>query len=92
MNSTFNKSFVNASMDNKLEYEERFLVYHSYTVIDNHNMIEEIRVSIVKIKISNVNMYILCDFKGKCLNHDHVAHLYKYMGAECSKLRQHVYI
>ena len=45
------------------------------TVIDNHNMIEEIRVSIIIIKISNVNMYILCDLKGKCLNHDHVAHV-----------------
>ena len=44
-------------------------------------MIEEIRVSIIIIKISNVNMSILCDLKGQCLNHDHVAH-------ECSKLRQ----
>ena len=33
-------------------------------------------------------MYILCDLKGKCLNHEHVAHVYEYMGAECSKLRQ----
>ena len=62
------------------------------TVIDNHNMVEEIRVSIIIIKISNVNMYILCDLKGQCLNHDHVAYvyyiLYEYIGAECSKLRQ----
>ena len=58
------------------------------TVIDNHNMVEEIRVSIIIIKISNVNMYILCDLKGQCLNHDHVAHVYEYIGAECSKLRQ----
>ena len=34
-------------MDNKLEYEERFLMYYFYTVIDNHNMSEEIRVFIV---------------------------------------------
>ena len=40
---------------------------------DNHNMVEEIRVSIIK---------------GRCLNHDHVAHVYEYKGAECSKLRQ----
>ena len=33
-------------------------------------------------------MFILCDLKGQCLNHDHVAHVYEYMGAECSKLRQ----
>ena len=33
-------------------------------------------------------MYILCDLKGQCLNHDHV--VYEYMGAECSKLRQHM--
>ena len=33
-------------------------------------------------------MYILCDLKGQCLNHDHVAHEYEYIGAECSKLRQ----
>ena len=33
------------------------------------------------IKISNVNMYILCDLKGQCLNHDHV--VYEYMIAEC---------
>ena len=39
------------------------------TVIDNHNMVDEI------IKISNVNMYILCDLKGQCLNHNHVAHV-----------------
>ena len=60
------------------------------TVIDNHNMVEEIRVSIIIniIKISNVKMYILCDLKGQCLNHDHVAHVYKFKGAECSKLRQ----
>ena len=58
------------------------------TVIDNHNMVEEIRVSIIIIIISNVNMYILCDLKGQCLNHDHVAHVYEYIGAECSKLRQ----
>ena len=53
-------------------------------------MIEEIRVSIIIIKISNVNMFILCDFKGQCLNlnHDHIAHVYEYVGAECSKLRQ----
>ena len=51
-------------------------------------MIEEIRVSIILIKISNINMFILCDLKGQCLNHDHVAHVYEYMGAECSKLRQ----
>ena len=38
-------------------------------------MIEEIRVSIIIIKISNVNMFILCDLKGQCLNHDHVAHM-----------------
>ena len=31
-------------------------------------------------------MYIICDLKGQCLNHDHV--VYEYMGAECSKLRQ----
>ena len=31
-------------------------------------------------------MYILCDLKGQCLNHDHV--VYEYMGAVCSKLRQ----
>ena len=33
-------------------------------------------------------MYILCDLKGQCLYHDHVAHVYDYIGAECSKLRQ----
>ena len=33
-------------------------------------------------------LYILCDLKGQCLNHEHVEHVYKYMGAECSKLRQ----
>ena len=53
----------------------------SNTVIDNHNMIEEIRQLIT---ISNVNMYILCDLNGQCLNHGHV--VYAYMGAECSKL------
>ena len=53
-------------------------------------MIEEIRVSFIIIKISNVNMFILCDLKGQCLNHDHVAHVYEYMGAECSNLRQHM--
>ena len=37
-------------------------------------MIEEIRVSIIIIKISNVSMFILCDLKGQCLNYDHVAH------------------
>ena len=58
------------------------------TVIVNHNMVEEIRVSIIIIKISNVNMYILCDLKGQCLNHDHVAHVYEYIAAECLKLRQ----
>ena len=58
------------------------------TVIDNHNMVEEIRVSIIIIKISNVKMYILCDLKGQCLNHDHDAYVYEYIGAECSKLRQ----
>ena len=42
----------------------------------------------VIIIISNVNMYILCDLKGQCLNHDHVAHIYEYIGAECSKLQQ----
>ena len=51
-------------------------------------MIEEIRVSMMIIKISNVNMFILCDLKGQCLNLDHVAHVYEYIGAECSKLRQ----
>ena len=51
-------------------------------------MIEEIRVSFIIIKISNVNMFILCDLKGQCLNHDHVAHVYEYMGAECSQFRQ----
>ena len=59
----------------------------TFTVIDNHNMVLEIRVSIIIIIISNVNMYILCDLKGQCLNHDHVAHVYEYKGAECSKLR-----
>ena len=34
------------------------------TVIDNHNMVEEIRVSIIIFKISHVKMYILCDLKG----------------------------
>ena len=53
-------------------------------------MIEEIRVTFIIIEISNVNMFILCDFKGQCLNHDHVAHVYEYMGAESSKLRQHL--
>ena len=57
--------------------EQRYLVYN-----------EEIRVSIIIIKISNVNMFILCDLKGLCLNHDHIAHVYEYMGTECSKLRQ----
>ena len=51
-------------------------------------MIEEIRVSIIIIKISNVNMFILCDLKGECLNHVHVAHVCENMGAECSKLQQ----
>ena len=51
-------------------------------------MVEEIRVSIIIIKISNVNMFILCDLKGQCLNHDHDAQVYEYIGAECSKLRQ----
>ena len=51
-------------------------------------MIEKIRVSFITIKISNVNMYILCDLKGRCLNHDHVAHVKEFKGAECSKLRQ----
>ena len=51
-------------------------------------MVEEIIVSIIIIKISNVNMYILCDLKGQCLNHDHVAHVYEYIGAECLKLQQ----
>ena len=39
------------------------------TVIGNLNMVEEIRVSIIIIKISNVNMYwyIPCDLKGQCL-------------------------
>ena len=62
-------------------------MYFSYTVIDNHNMSEEIRVSIEIIKISNVHMCILCDLKGQYLNHDHVAHVYEYMGAECSRQR-----
>ena len=52
-------------------------------------MSEEIRVSIEIIKISNVHMYILCDLKGQYLNHDHVAHVYEYMGAECSIQRMH---
>ena len=64
-------------------------MYFSYTVIDNHNMSEEIRVSIEIIKISNVHMYILCDLKGQYLNHDHVAHVYEYMGAGCSRQRMH---
>ena len=51
-------------------------------------MVEEIRVSIIIIKILNVKMYILCDLKGQCLNHDHDAHVYEYIGADCSKLRQ----
>ena len=51
-------------------------------------MVEEIRVSIIIIKISNINMYIVWDLKGQCLNHDRVAHVYEYIGAECSKLRQ----
>ena len=46
------------------------------TVIDNHNMVEEVIVSIIIIKISNVDIYILFDLKGQCLNHDHVAHVY----------------
>ena len=46
-------------------------------------MIEEIRVSIIIIKISNVNMFILCDLKRQSSNHDHVAHVCEYMGAEC---------
>ena len=55
-------------------------MYITLIVIDNHyNMVEKIRVSIIIIKISNVNMYILCDLKGQCLNHDHVAHVYDYM-------------
>ena len=49
-------------------------------------MIEEIRVSIIKIQISNINMFILCDLKGQSLNLDHVVHVCEYMGAECSKL------
>ena len=53
-------------------------------------MIEEIRVYFIIIKISNVNMCILCNLKGQCLNHDLVAHVYEYMGAEGSKLRQHM--
>ena len=35
------------------------------TVIDNYIMVEEIRVSIIIIKISNVNMYILCNLPAK---------------------------
>ena len=35
-------------------------------------------------------MYILCDLKGQCLNHDHIAHVYEYIQAEFSKLRQQV--
>ena len=62
-------------------------MYFFYTVIDNHNMSEEIRVSIEIIKISNVHMCILCDLKGQYLNHDHVAHVCEYMGAECSRQR-----
>ena len=58
------------------------------TVIYNHNTSEEIRVSIEMVNISNLNMYILCGLKRQCLNHYHVAHVYEYMGAECSKLRQ----
>ena len=46
------------------------------TVIGNNNMSEEIRVSIKIIKISNVNMNILCGLKGQCLNHLHVVHVY----------------
>ena len=46
------------------------------TVINNHNMSEEIRVSIEIIKISNVKMNILCGLKGQCLNLVHVAHVY----------------
>ena len=42
-------------------------------------MVEEIRVSIIIIKISNVNMYIICDLKGQCLNNDHIAQLHMYM-------------
>ena len=54
--------------------------------IDNYNMIEEIilRVSIIIIQISKVKMFILCDLKGQCLNHDHVAHVYEYMGADAN--------
>ena len=69
----------------KLEYKERFSCISLIgTVIDSYNISEEIRVSIEIIKISNVHMYILCDLKGQYLNHDHVAHVYEYMGAECS--------
>ena len=45
------------------------------TVIDNHNTSKEIRVSIEIIKMSTVNMFILCGLKGQCLNHVHVAHM-----------------
>ena len=38
-------------MDNTLKYEELFLVYYPYTVIDYHNMSEEI----LMFKISNVH-------------------------------------
>ena len=31
------------------------------------------------IKISNVNMFILCDLKGQSLNHGHVAHVCEYI-------------
>ena len=34
-------------------------------------------------------MDILCDLKEQYLNHDHVAHVYEYMGAECSRQRMH---
>ena len=78
--------YVNRTLQNSIMKNNSSCI--TLTVIDNHNMVEEIRVSITIIKISNVNMYILCDLKGQCLNHDHVAHVYEYIGAECSKLRQ----
>ena len=38
LNSTFNSTFVNASMDNKLTYEERFLVY--YCITTSHALLQ----------------------------------------------------
>ena len=78
--------YVNRTLQESIMKNDSLCI--TLKVIDNHNMVEEIRVSIIIIKISNVNMYILCDLKGRCLNYDHVAHVYEYIGAECSKLRQ----